>query len=100
MKAVFLLTAAAAAFAQNPVTVTKQPAPDKALIIEVTVPASRAAVWQALTTSAGLSTWLWKSGAEWDKAYDYLAQGNAELLEMLRRRFVSGPIDWAKEWGK
>jgi hypothetical protein len=32
-------------------------------------------------------------------AYEYLAQGNAELLETLRRRFVSGPIDWAKELG-
>jgi hypothetical protein len=34
-----------------------------------------------------------------DKAYDYLAQGNTQLLETLRRRFVSGPIDWAKGWG-
>lgn len=41
----------------------------------------------------------WKQGEEWDKAYDYLATGNAQLLETLRRRFVSGPIDWAKEWG-
>src|SRR5579871_1622738 len=38
-------------------------------------------------------------GEEWDRAYDYLARGNAQLLETLRRRFVSGPIDWAKEWG-
>jgi hypothetical protein len=29
----------------------------------------------------------------------YLARGNAQLLETLHRRFVSGPIDWAKEWG-
>ena len=41
----------------------------------------------------------WKPGAEWDRAYDYLAQGNAQMLEALLRRFVSGPIDWAKEWG-
>ena len=41
----------------------------------------------------------WKSGEEWDKAYEYLATGNAQLLETLRRRFVSGPIDWQKEWG-
>jgi uncharacterized protein YndB with AHSA1/START domain len=164
------------AFAQSPVKVVKQPAPDKALIFEVTIPASRAAVWQAFTTSDGLSTWLtpgavvdlrkggewtahfpggstgggtivsfipqeelvlsalapekfptvrsertmakfqfvvatgqstlvrmvqtgWKSGEEWDKAYEYLADGNVQLLETLRRRFISGPIDWAKEWG-
>lgn len=41
----------------------------------------------------------WKAGAEWDRAYDYLAQGNAQLIETLLRRFVSGPIDWTKEWG-
>jgi uncharacterized protein YndB with AHSA1/START domain len=41
----------------------------------------------------------WKQGEEWDKAYDYLAVGNAQLLDTLRRRFESGPIDWAKEWG-
>ena len=41
----------------------------------------------------------WKTGEEWDKAYEYLARGNAQLLETLRRRFVSGPIDWRKEWG-
>jgi uncharacterized protein YndB with AHSA1/START domain len=42
----------------------------------------------------------WKQGGEWDKAYDYLAVGNAQLLETLHRRFESGPIDWAKEWGR
>ncbi len=37
----------------------------------------------------------WKTGEEWDKAYDYLADGNAELLNNLRQRFLSGPFDWA-----
>ena len=41
----------------------------------------------------------WKTGDEWDKAYEYLAEGNAQLLETLRRRFLEGPIDWQKEWG-
>ena len=155
--------------------VIKQSEPEKALIFEVTIPAVRAAVWNAFSTSEGLSTWLtpgavvdlraggewtahfpggktgggtilsfvpqqeitiasmapeqfptvreqrtrakfafvakgeetvvrltqteWKSGEEWDKAYEYLASGNAQLLETLRRRFVNGPIDWQKEWG-
>jgi uncharacterized protein YndB with AHSA1/START domain len=39
----------------------------------------------------------WKNGVEWDKAYAHLALGNAELLGTLRRRFVSGPIDWEKQ---
>ena len=170
-----LLIATGFVFGESPVKVTKQPAPDKALIFEVTIPATRDAVWQAFTTSEGLSTWLtpgavvdlreggewtahfsggktgggtilsfvpekeltlaamaperfptvrqqrttarfefvesgdstivrlvqtgWKPGEEWDKAYDYLAQGNAQLLETLRRRFIDGPIDWQKEWG-
>lgn len=37
----------------------------------------------------------WKTGAEWDAAYDYLAIGNAQLFDQLRRRFESGPIDWS-----
>jgi len=40
-----------------------------------------------------------KNGEEWDKAYEYLVVGNAQLLATLHRRFVNGPIDWAKEWG-
>jgi len=175
-----LLATAAMAFAQSPEKTTKQAAPskavpDKALVLEITIPASRAAVWQAFTTSEGLSTWLtpgavvdlrkggewtahfpggstgggtilsfvpeqeivlsalapdrfptvraerttarfhfeakgdstvvrlvqtgWQSGEEWDKAYEYLLVGNAQLLSTLHRRFVSGPIDWTKEWG-
>ena len=38
----------------------------------------------------------WKTGEEWDKAFDYLATGNSQLLNQLRERFVSGPFDWAK----
>jgi uncharacterized protein YndB with AHSA1/START domain len=36
----------------------------------------------------------WKSGKEWDDAYDYLATGNAQLLATLKQRFETGPIDW------
>ena len=175
MKTILLLTTAVVVLAQSPVKVTRQTTPEKALIFEVTIPTPRAAVWQAFTTSDGLSTWLtpgavvdlrkggewtahfpggatgggtilgfepqeeivmaamapeqfptvraqrltakfqfiamgestlvklvqtgWKTGAEWDRAYDYLAVGNAQMLETLRRRFVNGPIDWEKEWG-
>lgn len=154
-----------------------QPAPvaEKALVIEVTIPAPRAAVWHAFATSEGLSTWLtpgavvdlrpggewtahypgghtgggtiisfvpeqeivlsamapeqfptvraqrttarfrfesrgdstvvqltqtgWKTGPEWDRAYEYLIGGNGELLGNLHRRFVNGAFDWQKEWG-
>jgi uncharacterized protein YndB with AHSA1/START domain len=148
---------------------------EKALVIEVSIPAPRAEVWKAFATSEGLSTWLtpgavvdlrpggewtahypgghtgggtivsfvpeqemvlsamapeqfptvratrtrarfqfeeagiativrltqtgWQSGPEWERAYEYLTSGNAELLATLHRRFVNGPIDWEKEWG-
>jgi uncharacterized protein YndB with AHSA1/START domain len=163
------------ALSQDTIKVIRQSEPEKALIIELSVPATQAEVWKAFTTSEGLSTWLtpgavvdlrsggewtahypgghtgggtilsftpqqeltlaamapeqfptvrsqrttakfefiaegsstrirltqtgWKTGDEWDKAYDYLAKGNAQLLWALHRRFVSGPIDWQKEWG-
>jgi uncharacterized protein YndB with AHSA1/START domain len=179
MKFLLLLAGlTAVAFAQNPghVSVTKVPPPHKALKFEVSIPASVEAVWEAFSTSEGLSTWMtpgavvdlrqggewtahfpggktgggsiisfvprreivlsamapewfptvraerttatfrflpqgkattlvqleqtgWKEGPEWDKAYDYLATGNSQLLETLRRRFVEGPLDWNKEWG-
>ena len=170
-----VLALVAMAWGQNAQKVSGPATPDRVLTLEVTIPASRAAVWQAFTTSDGLSTWLtpgavvdlrtggewtahfpggktgggtilsfvpekeivlsamaperfpnvraertrvrfrfeakgestvvqlvqtgWKSGEEWDKAYEYLVVGNAQLLATLHRRFTSGPIDWAKEWG-
>jgi uncharacterized protein YndB with AHSA1/START domain len=170
-----LLAPSIAAFSQDAVKVIRQSEPQKALIIELAIPASQHEVWKAFTTSDGLSTWLtpgavvdlrnggewtahypgghtgggtilsfmpekeltlsalapeqfpqvraqrtnahfefisegsstrvrltqtgWKSGDEWDKAYEYLATGNAQLLWTLHRRFVGGPIDWQKEWG-
>jgi len=145
----------------------------RVLAIAVTVPAPRAEVWKAFSTSEGLSSWLapnavvdlkpggdwmvhfpggssaggtivsfvpqqeivisalapekfptvraqrttarfdledhgagtlvrltqtgWKDGDEWDRAYEYLTAGNAQLLATLHRRFVSGPIDWSKQ---
>ena len=168
---------------ERAVVKTQDKAPDaqpgtesgRELVIELTIPASRAEVWKAFSTSEGLSTWLapgavvdlreggdwmvkfpggssaggtilsfaaekeivisalapekfphvradrtkarfsfeargdstvvrltqtgWKTGPEWDEAYEYLAQGNAQLLATLHRRFVSGPIDWEKLMG-
>ncbi len=168
-----ILTAATLLAADpSPVKMTKRAAPDKALVFEVLVPASRSEVWQTFSTSKGLETWLgpnavvdlkpggawtvafpggstgggnilsfvageelvlaamapdkfptvrsertraafrfessgnstivrleqtgWKSGPEWDAAYEYLSSGNMQLLEALRQRFLTGPMDWAK----
>jgi uncharacterized protein YndB with AHSA1/START domain len=176
MKSLLLALAITATLCGTPADAQAQPASSgKALVIELSIPAPRAAVWEAFTTSAGLSTWLtpgavvdlrpggewtahfpggstgggtilsfvpeqeivinalapdqfpavraqrtrarftfeshgdstivrltqtgWQNGPEWDKAYEYLASGNAQLLATLHHRFVSGPLDWAKVWG-
>jgi uncharacterized protein YndB with AHSA1/START domain len=46
------------------------------------------------TTRVTLTQTGWKDGEEWDKAFNYLAQGNAMLLNGLRSRFITGPVDW------
>ncbi len=51
------------------------------------------------STTVKLTQTGWKTGEEWDKAYEYLASGNAQLLETLRQRFVSGPVDWVEGLG-
>ena len=152
------------------VKVTRTYQPVRRLDFEVEVPAAADQVWEALSTSAGLTTWLapeatvqlqaggdwlvrfpgssggggtilsfvpgarlelaalapeafptvrrertravfeikgtgqttmlhltqtgWKSGEEWDKAFEYLARGNCQLLNALHDRFVNGPTDW------
>ena len=79
------------------------------------MPASNSRVWPIAAPPSRpllLSAWLynystllggplfeepgWQDGPEWDKAFDYLAGGNAQLLAGLRQRFITGPIDWNK----
>jgi uncharacterized protein YndB with AHSA1/START domain len=171
--ALFVASLAAQAPASpSAVTVTRLAAPERALQFDVTVPAGADDVWTAFTTTAGLSTWLWrdtrvelkaggdwlvlfgpstgggtiqsfvpkqtlviaalapeqfptvrttrtravfafdalgakathvrltqtgwKAGREWDDAYEYLASGNAQLLDQLYQRFATGPLHWPK----
>jgi uncharacterized protein YndB with AHSA1/START domain len=51
---------------------------------------------QSNSTLVQLTQTGWKDGDEWDRAYEYLTVGNAQLLATLHRRFVGGPIDWNK----
>lgn len=39
----------------------------------------------------------WGDGGEWDKAYGYFDRAWGNVLENLKKRFESGPIDWT-EW--
>jgi uncharacterized protein YndB with AHSA1/START domain len=88
MRAILLLAANSILFAQTTATVIKQQTPEKALIIEVTVPASRSEVWRAFSTSDGLSTWLTphavvdlRKGGEWTAHYPGGKTGGGTILE-------------------
>src|SRR5579863_2392293 len=48
-------------------------------------------------TIVHLSQVGWKSGEEWENAYDHLSRGNDILLTQLRNRFLNGPVNWADE---
>jgi uncharacterized protein YndB with AHSA1/START domain len=92
MKAVFLAVALSvtAAVAQSPERPVRMAAADKALVLEVTVPAPLSAVWEAFTTSAGLSTWLTpgavvdlKEGGEWTAHFPGGSTGGGTILSFV-----------------
>jgi uncharacterized protein YndB with AHSA1/START domain len=92
MKTIFLalVMAGAAAVAQSPDKPVKAAAVDKVLVLEVTVPASLNAVWEAFTTSAGLSTWLTpgavvdlKEGGEWTAHFPGGSTGGGTILSFV-----------------
>jgi uncharacterized protein YndB with AHSA1/START domain len=79
-----------AAVAQEPAKAVKAAAADKVLVLEVTVPAPLHAVWEAFTTSAGLSTWLTpgavvdlKEGGEWTAHFPGGSTGGGTILSYV-----------------
>jgi uncharacterized protein YndB with AHSA1/START domain len=79
-----------AAVAQEPAKAVKAAAADKVLILEVTVPAPLHAVWEAFTTSTGLSTWLTpgavvdlKEGGEWTAHFPRGSTGGGTILSFV-----------------
>ncbi len=90
MKTIFLALAliVTSACAQEPVKAAA--ADDKVLVLEVTVPAPLNAVWEAFTTSAGLSTWLTpgavvdlKEGGEWTAHFPGGSTGGGTILSFV-----------------
>ena len=61
------------------------------------------AVFEFETVAGGTKVTLtqtgWRAGDEWDRAYEYLSQGNVILLQQLHRRFTSGPLSWKEPGG-
>src|SRR5262250_842076 len=79
-----------AAFGQSPVKVVRLSAPDRALVFEVIVPGTRTAVWQAFSTSDGLSTWLTpgavvdlRPGGEWTAHYPGGKTGGGTIISFV-----------------
>src|SRR5271168_688840 len=92
---ILVLLLAAIGLAESPVKVVRQPAPDKALIFEVEIPASRAEVWKAFTTSDGLSTWLTpgavvdlRPGGEWTAHYPGGKTGGGTILSFVPEKEI------------
>jgi uncharacterized protein YndB with AHSA1/START domain len=92
MKTIFFALAltVTSAFAQEPAKAVKAGAADKVLVLEVTVPAPLNAVWEAFTTSAGLSTWLTpgavvdlKEGGEWTAHFPGGSTGGGTILSFV-----------------
>ena len=87
------LAVAASLVAQTgPVTTQRIDTPHKALQFEVVVPASLDEVWQAMTTRAGLETWLWKDarvdlrpGGDWLVLYTPTATGGGTIVSFVPR---------------
>ena len=89
-----LTLAIAFAVAQvSPVTVQKITSPQKALRFEVVVPGSLDDVWQAMSTEAGMETWLWKDarvdlrpGGDWLVLYTPTATGGGTIVSFVPRK--------------
>ena len=69
--------------------------PEKVLELSVTVPASRQAVWQAFTTSAGLSTWLTpnavvdlRPGGEWTAHFPGGKTGGGTIISFISQEDI------------
>jgi uncharacterized protein YndB with AHSA1/START domain len=95
MKTIFLALAltVTAACAQEPAKAAKAAATDKVLVLEVTVPAPLNVVWEAFTTSAGLSTWLTpgavvdlKEGGEWTAHFPGGSTGGGTILSFVPKK--------------
>src|SRR5215467_4093665 len=86
-----LMIAALANAADKP----SHPATNKVLRLSITIPASRSEVWQAFTTSEGLSTWLTpgavvdlRPGGEWTAHYPAGKTGGGTIISFLPEKEI------------
>jgi len=93
MIAALTLALALAVAQASPVAVQKITTPQKALRFEVVVPGSLDEVWQAMSTEAGMETWLWKDarvdlrpGGDWLVLYTPTATGGGTIVSFVPRK--------------
>jgi uncharacterized protein YndB with AHSA1/START domain len=74
---------------------TRAATSDRALTIEITVPAPRTEVWKAFTTSAGLSTWLapnaivnLKPGGDWMVHFPGGSTGGGTIMSFVPEKEI------------
>jgi uncharacterized protein YndB with AHSA1/START domain len=87
----FALAFALATILASPIYAVTDPVPgEKALVIEVTVPAPPEAVWQAFSTTEGLKTWLapdsivdLRPGGEWTARFPGGSTGGGTILSYV-----------------
>ena len=93
MIAALALALALVTMQAGPVSVQKIAGPQKALHFEVVVPGSLDDVWQALSTKAGMETWLWRDarvdlrpGGDWLVLYTPTATGGGTIVSFVARK--------------
>src|SRR4051812_11904867 len=96
MKTLFLALVAAAVVAHTPQALAAADDGGKVLEIAVSIPAPRAAVWQAFTTSEGLSTWLTpgavvdlRPGGEWTAHFPGGKTGGGTIVSFVPEQEIA-----------
>jgi uncharacterized protein YndB with AHSA1/START domain len=91
-----LLAATIATSAENPVSIEKINAPEKALKFQVIVPAKPADVWRAFTTKEGAQEWLWsdmsvelREGGDWIVHYPGGKTGGGTIVSFEPMRSIT-----------
>src|ERR1700683_94630 len=89
------LPAHAQAAPQSHVTITRTTSPEKRLDFEVTIPASVPDVWEALSTSKGLSTWLFpnavvdlRPGGDWLVKFPGGSTGGGTIIAFVPQQKI------------
>ena len=97
MKAIVLVLLAVSAFSVTAIAQEghQKQSDEKILVLSITIPAPRADVWHAFSTSEGLSTWLTpgavvdlRSGGEWTAHYPQGRTGGGTIISFVPEKEI------------